>query len=80
DVSPEGLFLVPDTALSSQVSIGDPVWVVVPGPSGAHETLTGIVRWHGFHPAHKAPGCGILLDPPSLAIIARLFPDLPEPE
>lgn len=75
DVSAEGLFLVPEGALPDGVSVGDSVWVVV--PSGDHsETLSGTVRWRGFHPRHGLIGVGIQVEGRSLALIQRAFPFL----
>ena len=73
DVSAEGVFLVPTGALPDQVDVGDPVWIVVPAADG-EKTLTGIVRWRGFHPSHELIGCGIKLDPSSHEIVRGLFP------
>jgi hypothetical protein len=52
---------------------GDSVWVVVRTATGEDETLTGTVRWHGFHPKHNVPGCGVLLDGASIAAIRRVL-------
>ena len=79
DVSAQGLFLVPEGPLPDEVKAGDLVWVVVPVADGGEETLTGTVRWRGFHPSHKNLGCGIQLDPASIEIIQRLFPIVQEP-
>jgi hypothetical protein len=73
DVSAEGVFLVPTGALPDEVDVGDPIWIVVPAAAG-EKTLTGTVRWRGFHPLHELIGCGIKLDPSSHEIIRGLFP------
>jgi hypothetical protein len=73
DVSAEGVFLVPAGALPDQVDVGDPVWIIVPVAEG-EKTLTGVVRWRGFHPSHELIGCGIKLDPGSYEIVRGLFP------
>ena len=78
DVSAEGVFLVPTGALPDQVDVGDPVWVVVPAADG-EKTLTGIVRWRGFHPSHELIGCGIKLDPSSHDVVRSLFPFVRSP-
>ena len=75
DVSVEGLFLVPEGQLPDSVSVGDPVWVVVPF-SGQAETLSGVVRWRGFHPRHGLLGVGIQVEGRSLELIQRAFPGL----
>jgi hypothetical protein len=74
DVSAEGLFIVPVGLLPAALRAGDPVWVVVRTPTGEEETLTGTVRWHGFHPKHNVPGCGVLLDASSIAAMRRVLP------
>ncbi|HKU41415.1 MAG TPA: PilZ domain-containing protein [Polyangiales bacterium] len=75
DVSAEGLFLVPEGPLPETVRAGDPVWVVVPTQQ-REETLTGVVRWTGYHPAHHVIGCGIRVEGPSLELIRRVFPSV----
>ncbi len=78
DVSARGVFVVSTTALPDDVGAGDYAQVTVRTTYG-QETLSGMVRWRGFHPAHEAIGCGIQLDEPSRAILQKLFPSLREP-
>jgi hypothetical protein len=78
DVSACGLFLVSTTALPDEVGVGDYAKVTVRTAHG-EETLVGMVRWRGYHPAHEAIGCGIQLDEPSRAVLGKLFPRLREP-
>jgi hypothetical protein len=73
DVSAEGLFVVPVGVLPETLRAGDPVWAVVRTPAG-DETLTGTVRWIGYHPTHHVAGCGIQLDDSSRETIRRLLP------
>lgn len=73
DISAEGLFLVPEHTLPDSVRAGDAVWVVITA-DGKEETLTGTIRWRGFHPSHQLVGCGIQLDSQSVQIVERLFP------
>jgi hypothetical protein len=75
DVSAQGVFLVATSALPDDVGTGDFTQITLQTPSG-EESLTGIVRWRGFHPLHQAIGCGIRLDEASMALVARLFPAL----
>jgi hypothetical protein len=75
DVSAEGVFLVSRTALPDDVGVGDSTRITVRTDYG-EEDLVGMVRWRGFHPLYEAIGCGIRLDEPSRAAIARLFPQL----
>lgn len=75
DVSTEGLFLVPDGSMPESVDIGAVVWVVVP-MSGQPATLSGTVRWKGFHPRHGMSGFGIRVEGPSVDLILRAFPFL----
>jgi hypothetical protein len=79
DVSAEGLFVVPVGLLPDAVRAGDPVWVVVQTPGGQEETLTGTVRWRGFHPKHSVQGCGVQLDASSVEAIRRVLPSASEP-
>ena len=75
DVSAEGLFIVSSNPLPETVDTGDVVWVIVPSATG-DETLTGTVRWRGFHPTHNLPGVGIELDQRGYTQIRRLFPSI----
>lgn len=75
DVSAQGMFVVATTALPDDVGIGDATQISLTTTAGS-ATLTGMVRWRGFHPLHEAIGCGILLDEPSAAELRRLFPQL----
>jgi hypothetical protein len=75
DVSVEGLFLVATSALPDEVGVGDSLRITLRTQAG-EETMTGIVRWRGFHPTHEAIGCGILLDEASVKVLHRLFPVL----
>jgi hypothetical protein len=77
DVSAQGVFVVATSALPEDVGTGDSTEIILKTRSG-EETLTGIVRWRGFHPLHQAIGCGIRLDEASAATVARLFPALRE--
>jgi hypothetical protein len=79
DVSAEGLFVVPVGLLPDAVRSGDPVWVVVRTAAGEEQTLTGTVRWRGFHPKHNVQGCGIQLDASCLAGLRRVLPVPSEP-
>jgi hypothetical protein len=79
DVSAQGVFLVATTALPDDVGVGDLTQITLQTQSG-EESLTGIVRWRGYHPLHQAIGCGIRLDEASIAVVARLFPALREAE
>ena len=78
DVSAQGVFVVATSALPDDIGVGAPTRITLKTQSG-EETLSGIVRWRGFHPVHQAIGCGIQLDPASQAILPRLFPALREP-
>jgi hypothetical protein len=78
DVSAQGVFVVATSALPDDIGVGAPTQITLKTQSG-EETLSGIVRWRGFHPVHQAIGCGIQLDPASQAILPRLFPALREP-
>lgn len=78
DVSAHGLFLVSATALPDDVGVGEGAQITVRTLTG-EETLTGIVRWRGYHPLHDAIGCGVQLDDASALVIARLFPVLQNP-
>jgi hypothetical protein len=78
DVSVRGVFLVSTTALPDDVGVGDHAKVTVRTTYG-QETLVGMVRWRGYHPAHEAIGCGIQLDEPSRATLQKLFPALGPP-
>jgi hypothetical protein len=42
-------------------------------------TLSGMVRWRGYHQAYGAIGCGIHLDEASRVVAKRLFPILRQP-
>ena len=75
DVSAQGIFVVATSALPDEVGAGDLTQITLKTQQG-EETLTGIVRWRGFHPLHQAIGCGIRLDEASMATVARLFPAL----
>ena len=75
DVSAEGLFIVSVEPLPDAVGPDDVVWISVPSAGGG-VTLTGTVRWRGFHPGHHVLGCGIHLEAPSLEILRRLLPSL----
>ena len=75
DVSAQGIFVVSTTALPDDVGTGDLTQITMQTQLG-DETLTGIVRWRGYHPLHQAIGCGIRLDEASMAVVARLFPAL----
>ncbi len=75
DVSAQGIFVVSTTALPDDVGTGDLTQITLRTQAG-EETLTGIVRWRGYHPLHQAIGCGIRLDEASMAVVARLFPAL----
>lgn len=77
DVSADGAFLVPTGPFPERVSAGDPVWISITTSSSV-ETLSGTVRWRGFHPGHDAVGMGIKLDPASSAAIVKIFPVLRE--
>lgn len=77
DVSAQGVFVVATSALPDDVGTGDLTQITLKTQLG-EETLTGIVRWRGFHPLHQAIGCGIRLDEASIATVARLFPALRE--
>jgi len=77
DVSAQGIFVVATSALPDDVGAGDLTQITLKTRLG-DETLTGIVRWRGFHPLHQAIGCGIRLDEASAATVARLFPALHE--
>jgi hypothetical protein len=77
DVSAQGIFVVATGALPDDVGAGDLTQITLKTKLG-EETLTGIVRWRGFHPLHQAIGCGIRLDEASAATVARLFPALSE--
>ena len=72
DASAQGVFLVPEGTLPAEIRPGDPVWIVVAN-AGTEVTLTGTIRWRGFHPGHAHPGCGIQLDPASFDAVERLF-------
>jgi hypothetical protein len=76
DLSSQGMFVVATSALPDDVGTGDPTQIALTTAAGS-ATLTGIVRWRGFHPLHQAIGCGILLDEASAATLKRLFPHLP---
>jgi hypothetical protein len=78
DVSAQGVFVVATSALPDDIGVGALTQITLKTQLG-EETLTGMVRWRGFHPVHQAIGCGIQLDQPSQAIVARLFPALREP-
>ena len=58
DMSEEGVFVVSADPLPDAVGAGDTVWISVPS-SGGSVTLTGSVRWRGFHPGHQVLGCGV---------------------
>jgi hypothetical protein len=75
DVSSEGLFVVSVETLPDAVSPDDIVWISVPSAGGS-VTLTGTVRWRGFHPGHHVLGCGIHLEPSSLETLHKLLPAL----
>jgi len=77
DVSAQGVFVVATSALPDDVGTGDATQITLRTQLG-EETLSGIVRWRGFHPLHQAIGCGIRLDEASIATVARLFPALRE--
>jgi len=77
DVSAQGVFLVATSALPDEVGVGDLTQMTFKTQVG-EEQLAGVVRWRGFHPLHQAIGCGIRLDEPSMATLARLFPALRE--
>ena len=79
DVSAQGIFVVATSALPDEVCAGDLTQITMPTKQG-EETLSGIVRWRGYHPLHQAIGCGIRLDEASMATVARLFPALREAE
>ena len=76
DLSSQGMFVVATSALPDDVGTGDATQMVLTTAAGS-ATLTGIVRWRGFHPLHQSIGCGILLDEASAATLKRLFPHLP---
>lgn len=76
DLSAQGMFVVATTALPDDVGTGDTTQIALTTAAGS-ATLTGIVRWRGYHPLHQAIGCGILLDESSAADLKRLFPHLP---
>jgi hypothetical protein len=78
DVSAQGVFVVATRALPDDIGVGAPTQITLKTQLG-EETLSGIVRWRGFHPVHQAIGCGIQLDPASQAVLLRLFPALREP-
>ena len=78
DVSAQGLFVVSTTAIPDEVGVGDSTQITMSTENG-RESLRGVVRWRGYHPAHQAIGCGIQLDEASAAAMARLFPALLEP-
>ncbi len=75
DVSERGVFLVSRTALPDEVGVGDRTLISVRTEHGQAE-LAGTVRWRGYHPAHEAIGCGVLLDEASQAAVLDLFPEL----
>ena len=75
DLSAQGVFVVATGALPDDVGAGDGMQITLPTRLG-EETLTGIVRWRGYHPVHQAIGCGIQIDQASMAVLARLFPVL----
>ena len=75
DVSSEGLFVVSVDPLPDAISPDDVVWISVPSAAGS-VTLTGTVRWRGFHPGHHVLGCGIHLDASSLETLQKLLPAL----
>jgi PilZ domain len=77
DVSAEGVFVVSADPLPDAVGPGDTVWVCVPSAAGS-VTLTGTVRWRGYHPGHQLLGCGIQLEGRSLELIRKLVPSLHE--
>jgi hypothetical protein len=77
DVSAQGLFVVSTTAIPDEVGVGDSTQLTLSTQNG-RETLHGVVRWRGYHPAHQAIGCGIQLDETSAQAILRLFPALLE--
>jgi hypothetical protein len=77
DVSAQGVFVVATSALPDDVGVGDLTQITLRTQVG-EETLTGIVRWRGYHPLHQSIGCGIRLDEASIALVARLFPALRE--
>ena len=72
DVSSSGFFVVPSGTFPESVSPGDAIWAIVQSPDG-DKTLTGTVRWRGYSQFHNAIGCGVLLDPSSIAIAAAIF-------
>jgi PilZ domain len=76
DLSAQGMFIVATSALPDDVGTGDATEISIATSSG-RTTLTGIVRWRGYHPLHQAIGCGVLLDEPSAHELKRLFPGLP---
>lgn len=78
DVSADGAFLVPTGPFPERVSPGDPVWISITTSSSDVETLSGTIRWRGFHPGHDALGMGIKLDRTSSAAIVKIFPVLRE--
>jgi hypothetical protein len=73
DMSAEGVFVVSADPLPDAVGPGDTIWISVPS-AGDDVTLTGTVRWRGFHPGHQVLGCGIHLEGQSLEIIRKLLP------
>ena len=78
DLSVQGVFVVATSALPDDVGTGNNTQITLRTHWG-EETLTGIVRWRGYHPVHQAIGCGIQLDQASMAVLARLFPVLRQP-
>ena len=78
DISAEGIFLVATSALPDEVGIGDMARIEVRTDIG-EGTLSGMVRWRGYHQAHGAIGCGIHLDEASRVVAKRLFPILRQP-
>jgi hypothetical protein len=78
DLSVQGVFVVATSALPDDVGAGDRMQITLDTPTG-EETLSGVVRWRGYHPVHQAIGCGIQLDQASMVVLARLFPVLREP-
>ena len=77
-MSLEGVFVVATSALPDDVGAGDRMQIALRTPAG-EETLSGVVRWRGYHPVHQAIGCGIQLDQESMVTLAQLFPVLRQP-
>ena len=75
DASAEGVFVVSADPLPDAVGPGDTVWVSVPSAGGS-VTLTGTVRWRGYHPGHQLLGCGVQLEGQSVDMVRKLFPVL----